>query len=292
MKCVVVYKVPRIDRLRDERPEREAELRRESGGLVRGLEIAADRHRASLDTVHSVLTRRGVEFESWSQDEFSGRDGSADLVITVGGDGTVLDASHTIRESPLLAVNSNPGRSVGYFCACDADEFAQHLEEFATGRAGMTVLHRLEIRLNDSLIEIPCLNDLLVANSNPAVMSRYEITAGERSETQASSGVWISTPAGSTGALRSAGGPVMPLGGAMLQYLVREPHMPREVSYRLLRGVRHMREGLELQSLMDDGRIYIDGPHKDLRFNIGDRMSLSAGPTLSMVNLIPSLRGR
>ena len=44
----------------------------------------------------------------------------ADLVIAVGGDGTVLAAAHAAGDMPILGVNSMPGRSGGFFCAAIA----------------------------------------------------------------------------------------------------------------------------------------------------------------------------
>ena len=41
----------------------------------------------------------------------------AALVVTVGGDGTLLAASHHVGKTPILGVNSSPGSSVGFFCA-------------------------------------------------------------------------------------------------------------------------------------------------------------------------------
>ncbi len=38
-------------------------------------------------------------------------------MITVGGDGTLLAASHSVRDVPILGINSAPGYSVGFFCA-------------------------------------------------------------------------------------------------------------------------------------------------------------------------------
>lgn len=139
---------------------------------------------------------------------------------------------------------------------------------------------------------MPCMNDLLVTNSNPAMMSRYVITSGERSETHASSGVWISTPAGSTAGIRSAGGTVMPLQGALMQYLVREPYTTGLARYPLLRGVRHLSEGLAIRSLMDDGRVYVDGPYISIPFPLGSTLALGEGPRLRVVDMDVDRRER
>jgi hypothetical protein len=148
-------------------------------------------------------------------------------------------------------------------------------------RSPRTQLHRIAITVNGIAFPFPCLNDILVSSPNPAAMSRYVLTAGSRSEIQASSGIWISTPAGSTGGVRSAGGTVMPLEGALIQYAVREPYGPRQGRYELLRGVRHIREGLVVRSRMPEGSLYVD-----------DLMELREGPQLRVLGMHPALRER
>jgi hypothetical protein len=150
----------------------------------------------------------------------------------------------------------------------------------------------MSLSLDGEPLGTPCLNDVLVANENPCMMSRYVLRAGSRAEKQSSSGIWISTPAGSTAGIRSAGGTVMPLEGSLLQYLVREPYTPRTVRYELLRGVRHLREGLSVQSLMQGGQLYVDGPWLKVPFGLGACLDIEEGPPLCVLGMDPSLRER
>ena len=137
-----------------------------------------------------------------------------------------------------------------------------------------------------------CRRDLLVTNQNPAMMSRYVLSAGQRLETHASSGMWISTPAGSTAGIRSAGGTVMPLEGSLIQYLVREPYTAGPARYPLLKGVRELEEGLMLRSLMEGGVVYVDGPYIQIPFQLGAELRLIRGPSLRVVGLDPARRER
>jgi NAD+ kinase len=83
----------------------------------------------------------------------------------------------------------------------------------------------------------------------------------DRAEVHRSSGVWVATAAGSTAAVRSAGGRVEPIAARRLQFVVREPYTARAARYRLLKGFIGEAEQLEIQSYMRAGRLYIDGPH-------------------------------
>ena len=64
----------------------------------------------------------------------------------------------------------------------------------------------------------------------PAAMTSYTLDIGSVSEPQRSSGLWIATAAGSTAAIRAAGGCILPLRSRKLQYLVRGAVQRRPVS--------------------------------------------------------------
>lgn len=291
MKAIVVIKEAKLDVLQQDNPDGLEHLRQTDERAWRQMVASEQVQRASRDEVQRALDTAGLESIFVAREAFEGP-GDADLVICVGGDGTVLDVSHQVLDVPVLAVNGDPERSVGYFCATDAFGLGRVLNEWLAGEASMSTLHRMVIDLDGERLPFACMNDILVANRNPAMMSRYVLTAGRREEQQASSGVWISTPAGSTAGIRSAGGTVMPLEGAMVQYLVREPFLGRARRYELLRGVRHLREGLRIRSLMDNGALYVDGPWNVVPFEIGSELTLSEGPPIRIVGMDPLLRER
>lgn len=291
MKAVVVIKEAKLDVLQQDNPDGLEHLRRSDERAWRQLVTSEQVQRASRDEVGRALDAADIDVEFVDREAFDGP-GDADLVVCVGGDGTVLDVSHRVVDVPILAVNGDPDRSVGYFCATDAFGLGRVLAEWVADEASVSVLRRIVLDIDGARLPFPCMNDILVANRNPAMMSRYVLTAGRREEQQASSGLWISTPAGSTAGIRSAGGTVMPLEGALVQYLVREPFLGRSRRYELLRGVRHLSEGLRIRSLMDNGAIYVDGPWNVVPFEIGSELALSEGPPVRIVGMDPLLRER
>ena len=242
MDVIVVQKLAKLDALRRDGEERVERLRAVDAALLERLEASAARHHEARERVVDDLARLGFGVRSVSRDAFEGPGDAAAIVVAVGGDGTVLDVSHRVEGVPLLGVNSDPDRSRGYFCGTDIDGFAETIRRWRDREAETVTLRRMSIWLDGERVPYPCLNDVLVANNNPAMMSRYVLSAGTRSEVQASSGVWISTPAGSTAGIRSAGGTVLPLDGDMLQYLVREPYV-RPPSLRTLGAPRGRADG-------------------------------------------------
>jgi NAD+ kinase len=215
---------------------------------------------------------------------------AADLVVPVGGDGTLLAASHPVLSGAVLGVNSAPGDSVGHFCASRRADFASTLEAILDGRLRPRRLTRLALRLDERLLREPALNDVLVAHPIPAATTRYRLEVGGRVEEHRSSGLWISTAAGSTAGIRSAGGRVMPLGSARLQYRVRELLREPGRSYRLDRGFVQRPAGLTVASKMPEGRLWVDGSRTSYRFPFGSRLEVTTDAPVLRIFLGPRRR--
>jgi len=292
MKVVCVLKVSKLDVLLLTAPERVEQLRARDPDAYREMVASSDQQRASNARVEAELVELGVTYTMVTRDAFEGPSADDDLVIAVGGDGTVLDVSHRVVGIPMMGINSDPKRSVGYFCAGVAADLPALLVAADRQEVRVQRLHRLSLELDGQAYRYPCMNDLLITNQNPGMMSRYTIRAGARAEQHSSSGIWVSTAAGSTAGIRSAGGTVLPLDGALMQYLVREPFVPRSGRFDLVRGVRHVTEGLSVRSLMDGGRIYVDGPYISLPFGLGASLEIRQGPELQIVGMDPERRER
>ena len=127
------------------------------------------------------------------------------------------------------------------------------------GRARPTLLARLEVVIDGRVWQSRVLNDVLVCHESPAATTRYEITTDAGREVHRSSGIWIATPAGSTAAIRSAGGRALPAGSRRLQYRVRELYREPGRSYRLTGAVLAEGQAIAVVSRMPEGRLYADG---------------------------------
>ncbi len=90
-------------------------------------------HQRTCETVLQTLQKRNIRTSVASLNRPTGKVKTAlaraDLVVTVGGDGTALGASHFVTNGMLLGVNSAPGDSVGHFCATHRQNFALRLDE-------------------------------------------------------------------------------------------------------------------------------------------------------------------
>lgn len=89
-----------------------------------------------------------------------------------------------------------------------------------------------------------------------------------------SSGLRVSTAAGSTAAMLSAGGFQMPILSRDLQYMVREPISPGAAS-SLMHGLIKSDQFIEVAWLCNKGVIYIDGSHVCHPIQSGDTIEVS-----------------
>lgn len=152
-------------------------------------------HRRSFAAVERILRGFGIPFDRLIRGRAFGEDRYS-LVISLGGDGTFLDAARYLKKVPIMGVNSAPGHSVGRFCPVNRSNLRVALNDFFGKRLTAKRIHRLNISLNGKTWKHPVLNDVLVCHAAPAAMSRYVLSIGKVREAQRSSGLWVSTAAG------------------------------------------------------------------------------------------------
>ena len=99
-----------------------------------------------------------------------------------------------------------------------------------------------------------------------------------------SSGLRVSTAAGSTAAMLSAGGFVMPLSSRELQYMIREPISPTDADKPLLHGLVKQEQHMLVVWYNQEGSVYFDGSHVVHSIQHGDTLEISSyAPTLKVV---------
>jgi len=276
MRVLVVYKRSFLETHRGD-----AALLRRLAPVERARLRRADReNRAALRGVVRVLHAAGAR----TTVAYRGRLASSprfDLIVTVGGDGTFFMAAHRALGTPIVAVNSHPRGSLGLFAAADRSTFPAALRAALAGRLPAARLNRMTVEINGELRPDFALNDVLIAHRSPASLSRIELSVdGGAPEVQRSSGLWVSTAAGSTAAIRAAGGRKMPVASRRLQHLTREPYdWPARL--RLRRGFA--RRGVEVRILMNEASLWIDGARTRVDLDLGDRIRIATGAVPAVV---------
>ena len=163
-------------------------------------------HDESLQSVKDVLNSQSdtirVDIRAREQvrrADFIGRD----LVIVLGGDGTLTSISHNIdSNTPVMGVNSHPRSedpdgSFGFYMDCDVDTFEKDLKSALNGTAIVNRLPRLQATIEttsgNKIKTDPAMNDLLIANTHQYAPSKYHMRRGSIDVKQVSSGLVFST---------------------------------------------------------------------------------------------------
>jgi len=208
-----------------------------------------------------------------------------DLVVTLGQDGLVANTAKYVGSQPIVAVNPEPARFDGVLLPFLPDQARDVAAQVLGGKASVREVTLAEAKLNDGQ-RLLAFNDLFIgAHSHASAL--YRIACGTRAETQSSSGVLVSTGAGSTGWVSSvfnmAAGVLAFCGGSAgksirmawddrrLLYVVREPFLSRHSQAGIVAGLLKEGEELQLESLMPAGGvIFSDGMESDfLQFDSG-----------------------
>lgn len=230
-------------------------------------------HYQTLKKVESFLKEQNLSYTKMLR----GRSGNLrqfDLVITVGGDGTFLEAASQVTTQQMLGINSDPKWSVGRFCLANSMNFPVILSSILSGKSRIRLLNRMKVTLLKSKKSMTVLNDILICHRNPATMSRYYFEFKGYVQEQRSSGIWIATAAGSTGAIHSAGGITLNETSKSLQFVIREPYTGKAGPVKYRSAVFTDKSSVNVTSLMTAGIIYIDGSHISLPFSFGEKLQV------------------
>lgn len=211
----------------------------------------------------------------------------SDLVIALGQDGLVANTAKYVGEQPILGVNPDPQRYDGILVPLPVDQARRITELTLEEHTNIAQVTLAEVRLQDGQ-RLLAFNDLYIGVKSH-ISARYQISFNEQSETQSSSGVIVSTGAGSTGWLSSIFNMVGSIGSLFgikttesfsprldwddpaLVFAVREPFVSKHSSADIVFGC--IEDGMELtieSKMPTAGTIFSDGVESDfLEFNSG-----------------------
>jgi NAD+ kinase len=277
-RVLVIYKKSTYQVMVGERknPRARALLERKDRSVERMLASHED-HVHTIAETRSLLERLDVD-ATFRYRAAADKTEHFDLVISLGGDGTLLTASHLVGAQPVLGINTAPRDSIGYFCGGTKDNLEEVLVSAVKGTLRGVELARVQIALDGEVLSRRVLNDVLFCHEIPAATSRYLIRLGDVEEEHRSSGLWVGPAAGSTAAQRSAGGRVLPPTSHQIQFVVREPYVPNGTRYKLAKGLFSDGQQLVVTSKIHGGRIYVDGPHLKRGVALGGEISVRRSP--------------
>ena len=154
-------------------------------------------HKNCVTDLLTILQKHNVNFSCVNRVELDRQHlADIDLMVAVGGDGTVLSSAHFLDHGtiPLLGINSDPNlrkedrivkskqsderRSHGALCMCTSVDMEQGLAQALHGGAIIQNRARIRCKVKSTFSEtrmVPALNDILLANPSPAAVSRFRM---------------------------------------------------------------------------------------------------------------------
>lgn len=136
----------------------------------------------------------------------------ADLLVALGGDGTLIHAAGLLRgrEVPILGVNLG---TLGFLTEVARDRALPALEQALEGNLPVSLRSMLEVEVlgpQGRLLSGLCLNDVVVSKNALSRLARMEVFVdGRMAAVYEADGLIVATPTGSTAYSLSAGGPIV-----------------------------------------------------------------------------------
>ena len=253
---------------------------------------------------HDLYTRRLVEAESILRKKglFQRLDRSflpnftfnaKDIVVVIGQDGLVANTLKYLDGQPVIAINPDPDRWDGKLLSFEIGDLESAVTRTENQRASLQSITFAEATTNDGQ-RMRAVNDLFIGPKSHT-SARYNLTLGDETENQSSSGIIVSTGFGSTGWLQSILAGALGVTGTnrhemqqgfawdekRLQFTVCEPFPTRITGTKLVFGSITEQRQLRLESYMpENGVIFSDGIELDyLPFNSGCVISIGVSKT-------------
>ena len=155
-----------------------------------------------------------------------------DLVIVVGGDGSLLGAARTLCHSGTLVLGVNRGR-LGFLTDISPDELEARVGEVLAGRYELEERFLLDAELYRDGVQVgngDALNEVVLHPGKAVRMIEFELFLdGQFVYSQRSDGLIVATPTGSTAYALSGGGPIM---HPKLDVITLVPMFPHTLSSR------------------------------------------------------------
>jgi NAD+ kinase len=244
--------------------------------------------RAVLEQIAGVLRRRRIEL-SWDEDAARILDlpagvprgeaaRCADLVVSVGGDGTLLATARAVgaAEKPILGVNLG---SLGFLTETRREEVVESLEAAIDRRAIVERRGVLEVS-RDGDPATPgniALNDVVFSKKDTARLFALSLLVdGEWVADYRADGLIVATPTGSTAYNLSAGGPLVVPGA---EVLLATPICPHSLSQRplILAGGAKVAVRLAEERVSSNVHVTLDG-QVGFPLQPGETVNIRRGP--------------
>ena len=212
--------------------------------------------------------------------------GETDMVIVLGGDGSILQSARQMgrRQRPVLGVNCG---HLGFLAALTPDRFLTHWPTIAAGNFRVVPHLMLDVELirdGRTVGRSLALNEAAILGGPPYQILDIDLYADDELATRyRCDGLIIATPVGSTAHNLSAGGPIL---RRSLQAVVISPISPHTLTYRPVVDTADTRLELVAARPNDSTSIVVDGRVLD-RLYPGDRVRIRRADVAFQLIAVP-----
>lgn len=258
-------------------------------GSVRRVMVLADRSKADVDELvqrlEPYLSERvdavvvEGDLRAWCKEAArlgaTGPEPTPDLVIVLGGDGSILAAVHAFARRPIPILGVNFGR-VGFLASVPAADCLPAVEEVLGGEAMIEPRTRLAVSLTSGdgeVVEDIALNDVVLSRGSFQGMLAVSMEVdGFWVSDYRADGLILATASGSTAHSLAAGGPILSptMGGVVVTPICAHALSHRPVVLEAMSEIRlRMAESTGVVTLAVDGHGYY-------AVQVGDQMTVRA----------------
>ena len=184
----------------------------------------------------------------------------SDLIITFGGDGTMLSTARKVHDSgtPLLGFHLG---NLGFLAQLTKDNYKDKVSQLLEGKYQIEerMIMEAKVEHTDKNYSMYALNDIVISKGNTPRMIRFQIYVdGHIMNSYNSDGIIIASPTGSTAYSLSASGPILT---PDLNAIVINPICPHSLTNRpiVIHADRHIE--IKFTEVASDGHITADGQH-------------------------------
>ena len=150
---------------------------------------------------NSLFLKSFVEISGFCHVQSSFLFNNKQVVIVIGQDGLVANTAKYVNGIPIIATNPDIERYDGVLLPFNSDNFIFAVEQVIAQQFNTNIATLAEARLNDGQ-RLLAFNDLFIGAASH-ISARCRIAYQQQSEEQSSSGIIVSTKAGSTGWMSS-----------------------------------------------------------------------------------------
>jgi len=212
----------------------------------------------------------------WDEDAIRAEVAQLDLLITLGGDGSLLRAARISAPHGVLLLGVNLGR-VGFLTEVKRDEWQSSLPHVLAGRYRIEerLMLRAESRRGEDVLGVhDALNDVVMGRGNLARVVRVHTHIdGDHLTQYVADGLIVSTATGSTAYALAAGGPILPPTLKNILLIPIAPHLSMDRAVVLDQGAT-----VEMRAVTDHRALLTVDGQSEVMLMDGDRVTVRASP--------------